>query len=260
MHRQNPLIEVTKLKVIVLAAGYATRLYPLTLDRPKPLLEVGGKPMIEHILSRVDEIPYIRDIYVVTNNKFYQHFIDWRNTYKSRLNIRIINDGTMTNEDRLGAIGDIDFVVQKMGIDEDIAVLAGDNLFQFSLLPFFAFFRDKEASVFGCYDMKDKALLAKKLGVVELDKDGRVISFEEKPEHPKSALAASAMYIFKKDDVKEIRKCIEENGKPDNSGDFIKYLSQKKPVFGFVFEGLWIDIGSKEMLDKANRMLESANK
>jgi glucose-1-phosphate thymidylyltransferase len=243
------------MKAIILAAGYATRLYPLTLDRPKPLLPVAGKPIIEYILERVSEIQEIKDVFVVTNNKFHQHFMDWRNKYGSRLNIKIVNDGTMTNEDRLGAIGDIDYVVGKQGINEDVMVIAGDNLFQFSLRDIVGMYKEKNASVIGVYDMKDKSLLAKKLGVVELDEDGRIKSFEEKPAEPKSALASSAIYIFSDEDVREIRRCIEENQKPDNSGDFIKYLAEKKAVYGYPFSDLWIDIGSKEMYDKANELL-----
>jgi glucose-1-phosphate thymidylyltransferase len=242
------------MKVIILAAGYATRLYPLTLDRPKPLLEVAGKPLMEYILEKVSKITEIQDVYIVTNNKFHQHFTDWRNKYKTRLNIRVINDGTMTNEDRLGAIGDIDYVVQKQGINEDILVIGGDNLFQFDIGDCVRFMKEKRASVVGLYDMIDKAKVAKRFGVVDIDRERKIIGFEEKPEQPKSSLMSTAIYLFTKDDVREIRRCIEENHKPDNSGDFVKYLSEKKPVYGFVFSGVWYDIGTKDLYDEANRV------
>jgi glucose-1-phosphate thymidylyltransferase len=246
--------EATGMKVIILAAGYATRLYPLTLDRPKPLLEVAGKPLMEYILEKVSKINEIQDVYVVTNNKFHQHFTDWRNKYKTRLNIKVINDGTMTNEDRLGAIGDIDYVVQKQGINDDILVIGGDNLFQFDIGDCIKFMKQMKASVVGLYDMIDKAKVAKRFGVVDIDKSCRIIGFEEKPEQPKSSLMSTAIYLFTKDDVREIRRCIEENHRPDNSGDFVKYLSEKKPVYGFVFRGIWYDIGTKDLYDEANRV------
>ncbi|MEM4267564.1 MAG: nucleotidyltransferase family protein [Candidatus Woesearchaeota archaeon] len=244
------------MKAIVLAAGYATRLYPLTLDRPKPLLPVAGKPMMEYIIDNLSNVAGINEVYIITNNKFYNVFVDWRKNFRSRLNIKILNDGTMSNDDRLGAVGDINFVVQKVGIKDEIMVVAGDNLFEFDLFSMEKYYRQKRASVVGIYDIMDKEKVAGKLGCVEVDSSQKIISFEEKPAQPKSTLISTAIYIFTREDVHEIDSCIRENGRPDNLGDFIKYLSLKKPVYGFLFHGSWYDIGTKELYAEANRVFE----
>lgn len=240
------------MKAIVLAAGYATRLYPLTLNKPKPLLKVAGKPLLEHILFRIEEVDNVDEIFIVTNDKFYPYFLRWLKSYKSNKKIKIINDGTKTNEERLGAVGDIHFVVADQKIDDDILVIGGDNLFEFSLDHLNSFFKEKKKSVVALYDVKDKEL-AKKYGVVELDETSKIIGFEEKPNKPKSTLASTACYIFSKSDLEELEKCILNGKKPDNLGDFIKFLSKRKHFYGFVFSERWFDIGSKEQLNKADK-------
>ncbi|MEW5896696.1 MAG: nucleotidyltransferase family protein [Nanoarchaeota archaeon] len=239
------------MKAIILAAGYATRLYPLTLNTPKPLLKIGKKKLVEHILSKVETIDEIDVIYVVTNQKFSAHFERWLKNFKSKKKIKIINDGTQTNEDRLGAIGDIHFVVEKEKINDDILVVAGDNLFEFPMADFVYFFKEKNASIVGAYDMKAKEKLAKKYGVVETDESHKIIGFEEKPEFPKTSLAATACYLFTGNDVQEVKRCIQEKGRPDNSGDFMKYLAGKTSVYAYVFDEKWFDIGSFESLREA---------
>jgi glucose-1-phosphate thymidylyltransferase len=239
------------MKCIILAAGYAIRLHPLTLNKPKPLLEIAGKPMIEHILLRVEEINDIDEIFIVTNDKFYNGFAEWSKSYKSNNKIKIINDNTKSNEERLGAIGDIDFVIKAEKIDDHIIVIGGDNLFEFSLKHLNEFFKQKKASVIALYDVKDKEL-AKKYGVVELNDDTKIIGFEEKPENPLSTLASTACYIFSKEDIEELEKCIKEHKKPDNLGDFIKYLAIKKHIYGFAFSEKWFDIGSHDELKEAD--------
>src|SRR3989344_2204692 len=235
------------MKALILAAGYATRLYPLTINIPKPLLMVGPKPMIEHIIDRVMEIPSVDEIFIVTNDKFFTTFVEWSNGFAKRLPVKVLNDGTTTNDNRLGAVGDIEFVIKAEDIDDDFLVIAGDNLFDFSLAKIDGFFNEKKASLLAVYDLKDKSLLAKKFGVVELDKNHKVIGFEEKPAHPKTSLTATACYLLTRKDVKELSRCVQEIH-PDNLGDFIKWLSVKKAVYGFVPEGFWCDIGSHEQL------------
>ncbi len=243
------------MKAIILAAGYGTRLYPLTVDTPKPLLDIGGKPLIEHILIRVAEIPGVDEIVIVTNDKFYDVFMEWQEAYNSKISIKVLNDGTSSNEDRLGAIGDIDFAVKNENIDDDVLVVAGDNLFDFSLVHLHDFFRKKKASVVALNDLKEKEKAAKKFGVAEIDNDQRIVGFEEKPEFPKSSLASTACYFFTKSDLEELEKCIRERRKPDNLGDFIKYLSSKKHVYGYIFTEKWFDIGSYEHLREADSHL-----
>ena len=243
---------MVKIKAIILCAGYATRLYPLTLNKPKPLLLVGGKPMIEYIVENIDEIAEVDTIYVVTNHKFKSVFDVWLSSYDALKKIKIIDDCTLSNEDRLGAIGDINFVIDKEKVVDDLLVVAGDNLFDFDLDDLVDVMKKKNSSVLAVRDLKDPKLLAKKFGTILLDKGNKVVDFEEKPEHPKSSIAATAIYLFRKDDIVEISNCLRDRPNLDNSGDFIKYLIAKKPVYAYIMDGDWVDIGGKEELRQAD--------
>ncbi len=239
------------MKALILAAGYATRLWPLTKNTPKPLLEVKGRPIIEHIAKHFSEIKGIEAIYIVTNEKFTQDFEDWASRYRSAIPIKVINDLTASNDDRLGAVGDMRYAIKETKIDDDLLVIAGDNLFEYRLSDFQRFFLEKKASVVACKDMGSIEEVRGKLGVVEVDTSGRITGFEEKPEEPKSALASTACYIFTRVDIREIGQYIELGNRPDNAGDFVKWLSRHKPVYAFVFKEKWYDIGSFESLGKA---------
>jgi len=245
------------MKALILAAGYATRLYPLTLDTPKPLLEVGGKPIVEYILKKVEEVNDIDMVYVVTNDKFYGHFEKWKGNYKG--NVKIINDMTNSNEDRLGAVGDIGFVIRKEKIEDDLMVIAGDNLFDYSLVNLHDYFIKKNGSVVAVRNFDDRKKAAGKYGIVDFDNENRIIDFEEKPEYPKTNFAATACYIFSKSDIQKLEKCIEEKNNPDNLGDFVKWLAGKSSVYGFVFNETWHDIGDKEELFKVRESMKDIN-
>lgn len=242
------------MKLLILAAGYATRLYPLTKDKAKPLLEIGGKTIIEHILDKIIYIPEITEIFIVTNNRFYTDFIEWSNGIKVKMPIKIINDQTMTNEDRLGAIGDIDFVLKQEKIDDDLLVIAGDNLFGFALSDFVEFFHQKKSSVVAFHDLKSVEGVKGKYGVGIL-KGSKVVNFEEKPLVPKSSLASTACYFFKKSDLPHLHNLIKI-GKADASGNLITHLAEVSEVHGFVFDEHWFDIGSFESLKEAQRVYE----
>ncbi len=240
------------MKAIILAAGYATRLYPLTKDKPKPLLIVAGKPMVEHILDKIIVLDDVDEVFIVTNNKFYSHFENWLKVYSYPKKIKIINDGTNTNEDRLGAIGDIDFVIKQENIDDDLLVIAGDNLFEFSLKDFADYSKEKKTSIIALFDLKEKDKVANKFGVVIIDENKKVIDFEEKPSEPKSTLAATACYLYKKEDIAKLKDYLKERESTDAPGHFFEYLSKQKPVYAFIFEGRWWDIGSLEQLEEAD--------
>ncbi len=242
------------MKAVIVAAGYATRLYPLTLNTPKPLLDIGGKPMLQHILEKIEEAEDIDKVFIVTNDKFYKTFKGWISQYSSGKEIVILNDGTTSNDDRLGAIGDILFAVTEGKIDDDILIIAGDNLFEFSLPDMIGYFNEKKSSVIAVYDLKDKAKLARKYGVVELDRDEKIVSFEEKPEEPKTSLTATMCYLFSKEDLHVLEECVRKHEKMDNGGDFVRYLSERKPVYGFIFPERWFDIGSKEQLEEVRKI------
>lgn len=235
-----------------MAAGYGTRLYPLTLDTPKPLLKVGNKLMIEHTLALLEEVKDIDAIFIVTNDRFYSRFVAWQKGYRGKVPIKILNDGTRTNEERLGAIGDIHFVLQQETIDDELIVIGGDNLTETPLKKMVEAFRKKDGSIIGIRDAKDQSMVAKKLGVVIVDREGRIIDFEEKPEKPKSTLAATLIYIIKKKDVPLVTECLSEQEKPDHAGSFIQWLSKRKKVYGYLIKEKWFDIGSLDQYKEAD--------
>ena len=238
------------MKCILLAAGYATRLYPLTLDMPKPLLPIAGKPMVEHILDKIENVDDIDEVLIVTNNKFFDHFRNWKRKYSFSKPVKIINDNTNSDEDKLGAVGDIGFAIENEKIEGDIFIVGGDNLFEFDLRKLFDFFKEKKASVIALYDVKDKSIAAGKYGVVEIDENNKAVDLEEKPKEPKTTLASTACYILTEDDTEELRKFLNKE-KGDNIGDFLRTLIKLKDVYGLVFKEKWFDIGSKEQLKEA---------
>lgn len=241
------------MKALILAAGYATRLYPLTLNQPKPLLKVAGKAIIELILNKIEEIKEINEIFIVTNDKFYSHFVNWSNQVNSTKQIKIINDGTLSNEDRLGAIGDINFTIKQENINEDLLVIAGDNLFGFSLTNLVGLFKSKESSLVALHDLKEINKVKGKFGVGILD-GSKVIDFEEKPLEPRSSLAATACYVFSKSDLSHI-KIFSETSSADAPGNLIKYLTKNSQVYAYVFDEYWYDIGNIEALKEAEEKL-----
>ena len=245
-----------KIKAIVLCAGYATRLYPLTENQPKPLLCVGDKPIVEHIVDKISKIEEIDEIFVVTNHKFHPMFQNWLRNCNYKKKIKIINDGTLKNEDRLGAVGDLGFVIKEESLNEDVLMIAGDNLFGFSLREFLKYFKEKDSSVLAFCDLKQKEKVANRLGVGILNEDHQVINFEEKPAHPQSTLAATCCYIFSQKDIRKISEYIQKNEKWDNPGDLAKWLADRSNLHGFVFTEHWFDIGSFEGLEEASKYFE----
>lgn len=245
------------MKAIILAAGYATRLYPLTLDRPKALLPVGGRPMIEHVIDRLATMPEIDGSYLVTNAKFAGQFEEWAAGYDApRPGLRpvIVDDGTHDAETRLGANGDLAFVLDQAGIDDDIVVVASDNLFDASLEGFAAECRRRQAPVVVLTDIGDMALMPQ-YSMVEVDGDGRLTHFEEKPQSPTTTLSCIALYFYPRTALGEVRRYLAEGNNPDQPGRFVAWLHPQTPVYTWMLRGLWIDIGSLEQLEAADRVL-----
>ena len=234
---------------IILAAGYAIRLQPLTEDTPKALLEVAGKPMMEHIVGKIEGLK-IGKIYIVANDKFYQNFLDWLHNLNARVPVEVINDGTKSNEDRLGAMGDMHFAI-KNKIKEDIIIIAGDNLFEMSLQEAANTFNKRKNNLIVLHDVKDKEL-ARYYGVVGV-KDNVVVDFEEKPVNPKSTLVSTGIYFFPKKTLGLIEKYISQGNDPDRTGDFIKWLHKREKVYAYVTDKKWYDIGSVKQLEEANK-------
>ncbi len=244
------------MKLLILAAGYATRLYPLTETQPKPLLPVAGKPMIEHVLDNLAPIGDIDQVIVVTNAKFASHFQRWADGYratKARLNFTIINDGSTDDSNKLGAIGDMRLVLKREKIKDDLIVVAGDNLFSQSVEEFGAFCRKVNAPVLGVYDVGDLEQI-KKYNSISIGPDGRITFFEEKPKNPTSTLTGIALYYYPKSVLPLINQYVSEGNNPDQPGRLVQWLYSRAPVYTWQVPGLWFDIGSKENLEEANRI------
>ena len=238
------------MKVIILAAGYATRLYPLTKDKPKPLLQVGGKPIVDHIIKKLEDIEEVDEIFIVTNSKFYGHFQKWAEEFKSSKKIKILDDGTRSNEDRLGSLGDVDFVIEKEDIKESIMIVAGDNLFEFSLKEFVESHKKHNKSAVALYDVQDKEL-AKQYGVVGVGDESRMIEFEEKPSSPKSTLASTGVYIYPPHVLPMLQAFVRKYENSDKAGNFLEWLHKEEHVYCYITIEKWFDIGTLDQLEKA---------
>lgn len=243
------------MKALLLGAGYATRLYPLTRERPKPLLPIGGVAILERICEKIFPVPGVDRIYVVTNHRFAGHYYRWltgyQETKKPRVPVEIFDDLTTSPDDRLGAIGDIEFVVKHANVDDDLLVVAGDNLFEFPLKNFTSFAKRKKSSAVCVKDVRDRKL-ASLYGVVEVDKKGRIVDFEEKPPAPASTLTAIGVYYFAKEHLPLFRQYLEEGQSRDAPGYFIQWLHPKVELYAFPVEGAWYDIGDIDSYTKAN--------
>lgn len=230
---------------IVLAAGYATRMYPLTLNFPKPLLEVGGKKIIDWLLDDINDSGVNQTI-VVTNHKFYEQFETWA---KTRENVIVLDDGSTDNENRLGAVKDIEFAIDEEKIDDDVIVLAGDNVLDFSFKGFIEFAKAKKTTCIMRHEQNDISKL-RKTGVITIDENEKVIDMEEKPEEPKSNWAVPPFYYYTKDDIKLIKEGIKEGCKTDAPGSFISWLINKRSVHAYLMPGKRYDVGSIEGYEK----------
>jgi len=238
-------------KALILAAGYATRLYPLTLDRPKALLPVGGKPMLDHLMEQLEQVEGLDEVYVVTNSKFAEAFREWA-AARSGLPLRIIDDGTVDDDSKLGAIGDLDLTIREAELDDDLIVLAGDNLFSESIAPFPVFALRKGGPALGVYDVGDLDTI-RRYSVIELDDDDRVTRLEEKPERPRSTLAGIALYFYPRSALRYVREYLEDGNNPDQPGRLVQWLYPRTAVYGWRVPGRWFDVGSKETLAEADR-------
>jgi glucose-1-phosphate thymidylyltransferase len=239
----------------VLCGGFAKRLWPLTKDRPKPLLPVSGKPILEYILERVEKLDCIDKIYISVNKRFEGQFKDFIRHRKTNRITELVVEPAGQEEEKLGSIGALKFLMENKKIDKDLIVIAGDNLFNFDLTEAAGFFRKIRKPVVVLYDCKSKEKVKRKFGVAVLDGSSRVTGFQEKPESPKSALISTGIYIFPKDVLKLMFEYLEERNNPDAPGFFIQWLHRKIPVYGFIMKGNWFDIGSLEDYKAANKFI-----
>ncbi len=242
------------MKVLILAGGYGTRLYPVVKDTPKALLEVCGKTLIDHVLEKIVPVAGVEEVCIVTNDKFYGQLKAWADA-KAGLPfaLRVINDGTKAPEERLGAVGDILFVIEKEKDRGDWLVVGSDNLFDQGIVGFMVqAVKNAPHVTIGAYDIRDIAL-ASKYGVVAVDPNGLILSLEEKPKEPRTSLISMCLYYFPKEALRFIRRYVDETQATDTTGGFIQWLYRKNPVYGFKFSGKWYDIGSLQSYDEAQK-------
>jgi glucose-1-phosphate thymidylyltransferase len=248
------------MKAIILAAGYATRLFPLTENFPKPLILVNKKAMIDYIVEKLIEIN-INEIFVVTNSRFTKHFENWAKDYmisNEYVNIQIVNDKTTSNDDRLGAIGDIKYTIDQIKLNEDFVVIGGDNLFKFSLVKAKEVFEKNRKTTIVAYDVKSFEL-AQKYGVVSVDSNGKIDSFEEKPQQPKSTLCAICVYFYPKEVLPLIEKYLKEGNNKDAPGNLPAWLINEDEVYAVSYQEDWFDVGGFESLVEAKQLYGEEN-
>ncbi len=234
---------------LILAAGYATRLYPLTENFPKPLLEVGEKTILDHLTDDIVSGGVVTEFVVISNHKFAHHFEDWAKTKDYK--ITVVDDGTETNETRLGAVMDIKFAMDKLNIKDDVLIIAGDNVLDFSLNKFIEYAVNKDTSCVMRYYEEDATRLSKG-GVLELDGD-RIIRMEEKPEKPKSNWCCPPFYIYKYKDIADIETAVKDGCGTDAPGSYVSWLCKKVPVNAMKMPGKRYDIGNLESYEKVQK-------
>lgn len=240
------------MRILILAAGYGTRLYPLTIDLPKALIPIDGDTVLDLILYKINKLDNadIEQIALISNDRFYSNFIQWQQ--ESGLNVDILNDKTTSPENRLGAIGDIRFVLNQLP-EDDWLVIGSDNYFSWDLNKFLEFAKDKkDFPSLGVYKLDNKER-CKKFGILDLDEEKKIVDFQEKPENPKSNNVAVCLYYFPKKTIKLFNTFVEETGVEDMVGKYIEWLIKKTDVYGYVFNGQWFDIGDKETLEEIKK-------
>ncbi len=245
------------MKVLILAAGYATRLYPRTKNFPKPLLEVNKKPIIDYLIAKIERLKSVSKVIVVTNSRFAGVFEKWRDGLDTPLKIEILDDGTRAPEDRLGAVGDMRLAFEKEKFKGDFLVLGGDNFFRDRLDEFSRRAgRRRSSATIGVFDIKDKKE-AKRFGVVSLDRRSGVSDFSEKPDKPGSSLIAMCLYFFPEKTLSFVRTYMSDSNNPsDAAGAYIGWLSARNRVYGHTFKGLWVDIGNKQTYNSINKLIQ----
>ena len=241
------------MRILILAAGYGTRLYPLTLDLPKSLVPIGNKPLMNFLIEKIynlKKIFIIEELTVVSNNKFYGYFLEWKKKYM--VNANIMNDGSNSPQDRLGAVKDIKFAIGNK--KDDWLVLGGDNLFEDDLVKFIELsYLKKPSPCIGLYDVADKKL-ASRYGVVKTDSRKKIVGFAEKPKNPFSTIIATCIYFFPKETLDFLDNFLSSETNTDAAGKYIAWLAKQTKVYGYTLKGNWLDIGQKDSLIEAERI------
>ena len=238
------------MKCLILAAGYATRLYPLTENFPKPLLEIKGKTILDWLVDDIDTLGVIDEYVVISNHKFAHHFENW--AVEKSQKITVVDDGTSTNETRLGAVKDIQYAIDRLGLDDDMLVIAGDNVLDFSLTKFVRYAMDKKTSCIMRYYEAEPMKLSKS-GVVQIDDQDKILNMEEKPAEPKSNWCCPPFYYYTKQDAKLVEKGIKAGCGTDAPGSFIAWLCTESVVHAMEMPGSRYDIGNLESYERVRK-------
>jgi len=245
------------MKAIILCAGYATRLYPLTENHPKSLLHVKDRPILNHIIDKVNCVEDIEALYVVSNKKFYFKFLEWAFNFQKKCSKKLflVNELSNAPENQKGGLFGALMAIDENKIKDDILIILGDNMFSIDLNEFIKFFKEKKSTCVACYRLANKEN-AKKFGVVQIDENNKILDIEEKPQNPKSDLIITGIYAIRKKDIKKLKKfhkTLEKDNRLNPSINFTHFLQdiyKQEDVYAFPFEGQWMDIGSKEDYEK----------
>ena len=236
------------MKAVILAAGYATRLYPLTKNTPKTLLPIAGKPILEYTIEQIAACQGIDRIYLVTNDRFYGNFRRWLDTYipasSAAPEIMLIDDGTRHNGERLGSIGDLQLAIESQQLDDDLLVICSDKMFEFKMSDFVDFYRKNGNAANACFDTGDPEAVRGKHGCVLLDEGGRILEFQEKPQKPKSTVQSIAFYLYPRDALHLVGRYLEEDGNKDAPGFLLQWVCQRIPVYAWMFSEPCYDVGT----------------
>jgi len=236
------------MQAVILAAGYGTRLKEIAKDKPKALLQIGDKTILDRLVENI-MIAGIKKVVIVTNNKFYNLFKEWERNCKNELEIKIINDGTNSNEERLGAVRDLQLAIEDGGIDEDILILGSDNVFKFEIKDVLREY-DKHKCIMNVVIKVDDIEQLRKMGIVCVDGENNMIDFEEKPQNPKSNLVSSVVYIYPFEKFVLIKEYLENKNDPEGIGRILECHHKTENIKCFVSNESWFDVGSVEIYNK----------
>ena len=235
---------------VILAGGYAIRLYPLTKNLAKPLLQIGEKPVIDYIIEKLLRVNEINRVIITTNEKFEHQFKEWL-SHRWHHNIELKIEKNCREEDKLGALRAIEEIVRDVN-DEDYMIIAGDNIFSSDLTGIVKTYQDMKAPIVGVYNIKDRET-AKNFSIIKMNMEQRIISFEEKPARPKSTMVGTCIYIFPRKSLKRIHEYLNNGNNPDSPGHFIEWLCKRERIQGYVLQGYWYDIGTSETYQEAKK-------
>lgn len=244
------------MKAIILAAGYATRLYPLTLKMSKCLLKINNKPIIDYIVEEINKIPTIDTIYLITNGLFANDFYKWHKNTTSLIPIHIVDNNTMSEDEKLGAIGDINFCINSNNINEDTLIIAGDTFFNFSLKSFYDYFKTNNKDCVCVKEIYEKEKL-KRFAVATLESN-KIVNLIEKPQYPSSNTAVYAVYLYKKETIEMFKKYIEDGNNKDAPGFFLEWLYKIKDVLAYKINGECFDIGTLQSYEEVEALVTRA--